>query len=104
MGERGREREGSHGQSSRRRVAPACSTGWHGSRSGSTARRGAARGDSESGVAVRGTGSGWCRAAGAREVAGGGSHACAQRSRGDRGLREDDVCDIQVIRDIDIRL
>jgi hypothetical protein len=97
MGERGREREGGHGRSSRQRAAPACSTGWRGSRSGSTARRGTARGGQRKrrgggrkDRATRGTGSGWCRAAGAREAAGGGGQARAQRSRGDRGLGEDD--------------
>jgi hypothetical protein len=95
--ERGGEREGSHERSSRRRAAPACLMGWRGSRSGSTARRGVARGGQRKrrgggrkDRATRGTGSGWCRAAGAREAAGGGGHARVQRSRVDRGLGEDD--------------
>jgi hypothetical protein len=96
MGERGREREGGHGRSSRRWAAPACSTGWRGSRSGSTARRGAARGGQRKrrgggrkDRATRGIGSGWCRAAGAREAAGGGGHARAEEQRRS-GLGEDD--------------
>jgi hypothetical protein len=55
-------------------------------RGGQRRRRGGGRRDR----ATRGTGSGWCRAAGARGAASGGGHAHAQRNTGDRGLREDD--------------
>jgi hypothetical protein len=70
--------------------------GWRGSRSGSTARRGAARGGQRKrrgggrkDRATRGIGSGWCRAAGAREAAGGGGHVRAEEHRrsGARGRR-----------------
>jgi hypothetical protein len=67
-----------------------------GIRSGSTARRGAARGGQRKrrgggrkDRATPGTGSGWCRAAGAREAAGGGGHARAEAQRR-LGLGEDD--------------
>jgi hypothetical protein len=112
MGERGREREGGHGWTSRRRAAPACSTGWRGSRSGWTARRGTARGGQRKwrgggrkDRATCGTGSRWCRAAGAREAAGGSGHARAQRSRGDRGsgkTMEDPVAKSRKYRDLTV--
>jgi hypothetical protein len=95
----GREREGERGRS-RAELKTAGGAGvldgvawqplgvdcltWNG-KGGQRKRRGGGRKDR----ATRGTGSGWCRAAGAREGASGGGHARAEEHRrsGARGRR-----------------
>jgi hypothetical protein len=70
-------------------------------RGGQRKRRGGGRKDR----ATPGIGSGWCRAAGAREAASGGGHARAQRRRGDWGsgkTMEDPVAKSRKYRDLTV--